>query len=71
MSQEQTKTASAEESSVVQENCPMCGNDKSATLDHRNGGWTQIKCNRCGGGRFYLWIRGEKMCTQSLTMLHK
>ena len=71
MSQEQTKTASTEESSAVQENCPMCGGNKSATLDHHNGGWTQIECSECDGGHFYLWIRGERACTRSLTMLHK
>lgn len=71
MSDEKINKATTEKSSVIQENCPMCGEDKSATLDHRNGGWTQIKCSRCGGGRFYLWIRGETPCTHSLAMLHK
>lgn len=71
MSQEQIKTVSTEKSSVVQTNCPMCGAKNSATLNHWNGGWTDIECNKCGGGTFYLWVRGETPCTRSLTMLHK
>jgi len=71
MTDEQINAATTEESSLVQENCPMCGKRKSATLDHHNGGWTQIECSGCGGGHFYLWIRGEGACTRSLTMIHK
>lgn len=44
--------------------CPMCGAE-GATLDQPNGGWTDIKCEECGGGVFYLWIRGEP-CTKSI-----
>jgi ribosomal protein S27E len=70
MTDEQINTATTENSSVVQTNCPMCGKE-SATLNHWNGGWTDIKCAECGGGTFYLWVRGETPCTQSLTLLHK
>jgi len=52
------------------ETCPMCGEKDSATLDHHNGGWTKIECDECRGGLFYLWIRSDKPCTRSLTMLN-
>jgi hypothetical protein len=71
MSDEHTNAATTEDSSAVRANCPMCGGEKSATLNHWNGGWTDINCNKCGGGCFYLWIRSETPCTHSLTMLHK
>jgi hypothetical protein len=71
MTNEQINQATTEESSVVLQNCPMCGTKNSATLNQPNGGWTDIKCNECGGGTFYLWIRGENPCTQSLMMIHK
>jgi transcription elongation factor Elf1 len=71
MSDPEINEATAEESSVVRETCPMCGAKNSATLSQPNGGWTNIKCNECGGGTFYLWIRAETPCTRSLTMLHK
>lgn len=71
MTEREINEATTEDSSVIQTNCPMCGAKNSATLNHWNGGWTDIKCAECGGGTFYLWIRGEKPCTASLTMLHK
>jgi predicted nucleic-acid-binding Zn-ribbon protein len=49
--------------------CPMCGGE-NATLDHWNGGWTEIECQKCGGGLFYLWVRGDKPCTKSLKICH-
>lgn len=55
---------------LEKEMCPMCGADNSAKLDQPNGGWTQIECNQCGGGVFYLWIRAEKPCTRSLKILN-
>jgi hypothetical protein len=70
MTDEQMNAPTTEGSLAVQENCPMCGAKNSATLNQPNGGWTDINCNECNGGRFYLWIRGTR-CTDSLTMLHK
>lgn len=64
-------SSTTEESSVVKEDCPMCGARNSATLDQPNGGWTDIDCDECDGGIFYLWIRGEKPCTASLRILNK
>jgi hypothetical protein len=71
MIDEKINAPTTEESSAVQENCSMCGAKNSATLNQPNGGWTDIDCSECGGGIFYLWIRGEKTCTRSLTMIHK
>ena len=71
MSEKQTSGSTIKESLAVKEYCPMCGAKDSATLDQPNGGWTDIDCDKCGGGTFYLWIRGEKPCTASLRILHK
>jgi hypothetical protein len=68
MNDEQINEATTKESSVVRENCLICGSQNSATFDHHNGGWTKIKCSSCGGGRFYLWIVEKRICTQSLTL---
>jgi DNA-directed RNA polymerase subunit RPC12/RpoP len=51
--------------------CPMCGSKNGAELNQPNGGWTDIDCDDCGGGTFYLWARSEKPCTASLKILHK
>jgi hypothetical protein len=48
--------------------CPMCGEHDCATVDHWNGGWTQITCPKCGGGVRFLWIRGGEPCTRSITL---
>lgn len=68
---DQTSTQTSEKSSVIKENCPMCGGKECATLDQPNGGWTDIDCAECGGGFFYLWIRAEKPCTASLKIFEK
>lgn len=71
MSNQIVNNLTPEDSSVVKENCPMCGGKNCATLDQPNGGWTDINCEECGGGTFYLWMRGEKPCTVSLRTLQK
>ena len=71
MTDDQTSTPSPEESSVVAEYCPICGSKNGAKLNQPNGGWTDIDCDDCGGGTFYLWVRSEKPCTASLKITHK
>jgi hypothetical protein len=70
MTDDQTSAPTAEESSGVTEYCPICGSKNGAELNQLNGGWTDIDCDDCGGGIFYLWIRNEKPCTASLKITH-
>jgi hypothetical protein len=53
---------------IKKEYCPMCGATEAAALDHHNGGWTEIDCEKCDGGRFYLWVRSDKPGMRSITI---